>query len=154
MIIKTGNKYRIVSSKGKNLGEYTSEKKAKDRLRQIEYFKNKAAGKFEEGGEVDPEEMMEEKEEAMANKELTDKMAKVVKAKDLDMVVGVIEILKKVEDKDNREDILEDIIEDFKVQGIEFDYSVMEQVVMGDQESEDESEDEEGAKPLMVFISK
>ncbi len=151
MIIKAGNKYRIVSSKGKNLGEYTSEKKAKDRLRQIEYFKNKAAGKFEEGGEVEPEEMMEENQEAMDSASLTEKMSKVVKEKDLDMVVGVIEILKKIEDADNREDILEDIIEDFKVQGIEFDYSVMEKEVMGEEE---EPEEEEESKPLMVFITK
>jgi hypothetical protein len=151
MIIKAGNKYRIVSSKGKNLGEYTSEKKAKDRLRQIEYFKNKAAGKFEEGGEVEPEEMMEENEEAMANASLTEKMSKVVKERDLDMVVGVIEILKKIEDADNREDILEDIIEEFKAEGIEFDYSVMEQEVMGEEE---EPEEEEESKPLMVFITK
>lgn len=151
MIIKAGNKYRIVSSKGKNLGEYTSKEKAKDRLRQIEYFKNKAAGKFEDGGEVDPEEMMEEKAEAMDNASLTEKMSKVVKEKDLDMVVGVMEILKKIEDKDNREDILEDIIEDFKVQGIDFDYSVIEKEVMGEEE---EPEEEEGSKPLIVFISK
>jgi len=151
MIIKAGNKYRIVSSKGKKLGEYDTRDQALKRLGQIEYFKNKAAGKFEEGGEVEPEEMMEEKQEAMDNASLTEKMSKVVKEKDLDMVVGVMEILKKIEDKDNREDILEDIIEDFKVQGIEFDYSVMEKEVMGEEE---EPEEEEESKPLMVFITK
>jgi hypothetical protein len=41
MIIKTGNKYRIVSSKGKKLGEYDTREQALKRLGQIEYFKNK-----------------------------------------------------------------------------------------------------------------
>ena len=33
-------KYRVLSEKGKNLGTYKSRKKAKERLRQIEYFKH------------------------------------------------------------------------------------------------------------------
>lgn len=150
MIIKDKNKYRVVSSKGKNLGVYTSREDAVKRLRQVEYFKNKAAGKFEEGGEI-----QEEQGEASTRLEVENELKGVVKAKDLDMVVGIAEILKKVEDKDNREDILEDIVEDFKQQKIEFDYSVFEKVVMGgeDDESEDESEEEEKA-PLMVFLSK
>ncbi len=35
------NKYRVVSKTGKNLGTYKSKDKAKERLRQIEYFKHK-----------------------------------------------------------------------------------------------------------------
>lgn len=33
-------KYRIVSEKGKKLGEYKTKKEAEERLRQIEYFKH------------------------------------------------------------------------------------------------------------------
>jgi len=41
MIRKEGSKYKIYSADGKKvLGTYDSEKAAKDRLRQIEYFKN------------------------------------------------------------------------------------------------------------------
>lgn len=36
-------KYRVVSRKGKNLGEYNSKSKAKERLRQVEFFKHKNA---------------------------------------------------------------------------------------------------------------
>jgi hypothetical protein len=36
------NKYRVYSEKGKNMGTYDSKSKAKDRLRQIEFFKSKA----------------------------------------------------------------------------------------------------------------
>jgi hypothetical protein len=41
MIRKRGNKYIIYSEKGKKLGEEPSRKKAEERLRQIEFFKNK-----------------------------------------------------------------------------------------------------------------
>jgi hypothetical protein len=34
-------KWRIFSKKGKNLGTYPTEKEAKTRLKQIEYFKHK-----------------------------------------------------------------------------------------------------------------
>lgn len=40
MIIKQGNKYRVVSEKGKNLGEYKSKEEAEKRLREVEYFKH------------------------------------------------------------------------------------------------------------------
>lgn len=40
MIIKQGEKYIIKSKEGKTLGEYKTEKEAKNRLRQIEYFKH------------------------------------------------------------------------------------------------------------------
>lgn len=33
-------KYRVVSKKGKNLGEFSTEKEAKERLQQVEYFKH------------------------------------------------------------------------------------------------------------------
>jgi len=41
------NKYRIYSKKGKNLGTYRSLSKAKERLRQIEFFKHKKASSNE-----------------------------------------------------------------------------------------------------------
>ncbi len=40
MIRKTKSGYRVVSEKGKNLGEYKTEDEAKKRLRQIEFFKH------------------------------------------------------------------------------------------------------------------
>jgi hypothetical protein len=40
-ISKEGGKWCVKSEKGKNLGCYFSEKEAKKRLRQIEYFKHK-----------------------------------------------------------------------------------------------------------------
>lgn len=38
-------KYRVLSEKGKNLGTFDSEKEAKSRLKQIEYFKHSKANK-------------------------------------------------------------------------------------------------------------
>ena len=40
-------KWRVVSRKGKNLGEYTTKEEANKRLRQIEYFKHKKASNEE-----------------------------------------------------------------------------------------------------------
>ena len=39
-IRKTGSQYTVYSKKGKRMGTYPSKKKAKERLRQIEYFKH------------------------------------------------------------------------------------------------------------------
>lgn len=44
MIKKFGKLYKVMSKSGKNLGGSTSKKKAKKRLQQVEYFKNK--GKY------------------------------------------------------------------------------------------------------------
>lgn len=42
MIRKVKGGYKVVSHKGKNLGgPYKSKKKARKRLRQVEYFKHK-----------------------------------------------------------------------------------------------------------------
>ena len=41
MIKKFGKLYKILSSKGKNLGSAPSLKAAKKRLQQVEYFKHK-----------------------------------------------------------------------------------------------------------------
>jgi hypothetical protein len=41
MIKKIGNKYRVVSHTGRNLGTYRSKKAAKNRMRVIEFFKHK-----------------------------------------------------------------------------------------------------------------
>ncbi len=40
MIKKVNGKWRVVSEKGKNLGESGSEEAAKKRLREVEFFKN------------------------------------------------------------------------------------------------------------------
>lgn len=43
-IKKVDGGYKVVSKKGKNLGgPYKSKKKAKERLRQVEYFKHKGS---------------------------------------------------------------------------------------------------------------
>lgn len=53
MIAKRGDKYVILSKKGKQLGEYDSKEEATKRLKQIEYFKMKAKKKmYKEGGKV------------------------------------------------------------------------------------------------------
>lgn len=46
-IRKTGSQYTVYSKKGKRMGTYPSKKKAKERLRQIEYFKH--VGESKEG---------------------------------------------------------------------------------------------------------
>lgn len=40
-----GGRYRVVSKKGKNLGEYDTREEAVERLRQVEFFKHKKATK-------------------------------------------------------------------------------------------------------------
>jgi len=42
MIKKTGNKYTVYSQSGKRMSKPTSKAKAKKRLGQIEYFKQKS----------------------------------------------------------------------------------------------------------------
>jgi hypothetical protein len=45
MIIKIKEGYRVVSEKTKrNMGTYKTKEEAKERLRQIEFFKHKKAG--------------------------------------------------------------------------------------------------------------
>jgi len=41
MIKKVGEKYRVVSRSGKNLGESSSKEGAKKRMREVEYFKRR-----------------------------------------------------------------------------------------------------------------
>lgn len=41
MIKKVKEVYRVVAGSGRNMGTYKTEKEAKERLRQIEYFKRK-----------------------------------------------------------------------------------------------------------------
>jgi hypothetical protein len=44
MIVKVNGGYRVVSTKGKNLGgPYKTLKEAKKRLRQVEFFKHRKA---------------------------------------------------------------------------------------------------------------
>ncbi len=40
MIKKINGNYRVVSKSGKNLGTYKTEKEAKKRLKQVEFFKH------------------------------------------------------------------------------------------------------------------
>lgn len=51
-IQKIKNKYRVVSRKGKNLGEYDTKGEALKRLREIEFFKHKKASKQESETEL------------------------------------------------------------------------------------------------------
>lgn len=41
VIRKQGNKYKVLSEKGKSLGEYDSREEAKHRLQQVEFFKRR-----------------------------------------------------------------------------------------------------------------
>jgi len=41
MIRKFGKTFKVLSKKGKNLGEFKSKEQAKKRLQQVEYFKHK-----------------------------------------------------------------------------------------------------------------
>ena len=41
MIVKKGNRWRVESKDGKNLGEYDTESEAEERLDQVEYFKHR-----------------------------------------------------------------------------------------------------------------
>ena len=45
-----------------------------------------------------------------------------LKGNDYQMVSGIIDILKKVKDKENRMEIARDMISQFKREGIKFDY--------------------------------
>lgn len=38
---KVGDKYKVVSKTGKNLGTYNTKKAAEKRLKEVEYFKHK-----------------------------------------------------------------------------------------------------------------
>lgn len=42
MIKKEKSLYKVESESGKNLGKYKTEKEAKKRLQQVEYFKHKS----------------------------------------------------------------------------------------------------------------
>lgn len=43
MIVKTGNKYTVMSESGKRMGSFGSKAKAEKRLAQVEYFKARQA---------------------------------------------------------------------------------------------------------------
>jgi hypothetical protein len=45
-----------------------------------------------------------------------------IKGNDYEMVSGIIDILNKVKDKENRMEIAKDMISQFKREGIKFDY--------------------------------
>jgi hypothetical protein len=51
-IKQVGNKWRVLSQKGKNLGTFDSEKAAKKRLKQIEYFKHLDKSHADDKGSV------------------------------------------------------------------------------------------------------
>ena len=44
MIKKIGSGFRVVSKRGKNLGEAASKEAAEKRLQEVEYFKHKKSG--------------------------------------------------------------------------------------------------------------
>ena len=46
-----------------------------------------------------------------------------IKGNDYQMVSGIIDILNKVKDKENRMEIAKDMISQFKREGIKFDYN-------------------------------
>jgi hypothetical protein len=45
MIRKVKEGYRVLSESGRNMGTYKTKEKAKERLRQIEFFKHRKAKK-------------------------------------------------------------------------------------------------------------
>lgn len=55
-------------------------------------------------------------------KESKSKIKKEIEGNDYQMVSGIIDILKKVKDKNNRLEIANDMIEQFKKEDIKFDY--------------------------------
>jgi len=54
---------------------------------------------------------------------INEKSYKELGQNEQDMVTGIADILNQVKDKDNRKDIAEDQIEQFKRENIVFDYS-------------------------------
>jgi hypothetical protein len=54
---------------------------------------------------------------------VNEKSYKELSRNEQDMVTGIADILNQVKDKDNRKDIAEDQIEQFKRENIVFDYS-------------------------------
>ena len=68
MIAKRGDKYVILSKKGKQLGEYGSKEEATKRLKQIEYFKMKAKKKMYKDGGIFPPAIKKLREKAAAKK--------------------------------------------------------------------------------------
>lgn len=54
--------------------------------------------------------------------ESKDKIKEEIKGNDYQMVSGIIDILKKVKDVDNRMSIAKDMIDQFKSENIKFDY--------------------------------
>lgn len=55
-------------------------------------------------------------------KESKSDIKKEIKGNDYQMVSGIIDILKKVKDKDNRMEIANDMVAQFKREKIKFDY--------------------------------
>jgi hypothetical protein len=62
------------------------------------------------------------KETEMTLLESKSKIKLEIKGNDYQMVSGIIDILKKVKDKENRMEIAEDMISQFKRENIKFDY--------------------------------
>ena len=65
------------------------------------------------------------KETEMTLLESKSKIKLEIKGNDYQMVSGIIDILKKVKDKENRMEIAEDMISQFKRENIKFDYDVL-----------------------------
>lgn len=54
MIEKSGNKFRLVSGKGKNLGTYPTKAGAQHREKQVQFFKNKEKFQQDHPGKTFP----------------------------------------------------------------------------------------------------
>jgi type III secretion system FlhB-like substrate exporter len=63
------------------------------------------------------------KEKEVTLLESKSKIKSEIKGNDYQMVSGIIDILKKVKDKENRMEIAEDMISQFKRENIKFDYN-------------------------------
>ena len=64
------------------------------------------------------------------NEFVNEKSYKELNSNEQDMVTGIADILNQVKDKDNRKDIAEDQIEQFKKENIVFDYTEFMELAM------------------------
>lgn len=64
------------------------------------------------------------------DKFVNEKSYRELSSNEQDMVTGIADILNQVKDKDNRKDIAEDQIEQFKKENIVFDYTEFMEMAM------------------------
>jgi hypothetical protein len=80
-ITETDGKHKVESESGRNMGEFDSEKAAKNRLRQIEYFKTKKAAVLETEFVQEYPQLVEELKEEMRFANLLQNEAEIKLAK-------------------------------------------------------------------------